>query len=497
MKTTMILSTPQSTNITFHSHQHYHDTAHTPINKYHIPPSWKLPWYCPHPNQQTSHPTIMKTTMIPSTPQSTNITFHSHQHYHDSAHTPINKHHIPPSWKLPWYCPHPNQQTSHPTITNTTMIPSTPQSTNITSHRHQHYHDTLHTPINKHHIPPSPTQPRYRPHPNQQTSHSVNNTTLIPSTPQSTNITYHRHQHYHDTVHTPINKHHIQPSPTQPRYRPHPNQQSSHPIVTNTTMIPSTPKSTNITSHHHLHNHDTVHTPMNKHHIPSTTLHWYRPHPNQQTSHPTVTNTTMIPSTPQSTNITSHRHQHYHDTVHIPINKHHIPPSPTEPRYRSHPNQQTTHPSITNTTMISSTPQSTYITFHRHQHYHDTVHTPINKHLILPSPTLPWYRPHPNQQTSHPTITNTTTILSTPQSTNITSHHHQHYHDTVHTPINKHHIPPSPTLPWCRTHTNFSCVPLSNQHLFTVPLLSYTDTHSVSLLEMPSQEQKLTSLYPQ
>jgi len=41
----------------------------------------------------------------------------------------------------------PSQQTSHPTITNTTIIPSTPQSTNITSHRHQHYHDTVHTPI--------------------------------------------------------------------------------------------------------------------------------------------------------------------------------------------------------------------------------------------------------------------------------------------------------------------------------------------------------------
>ena len=122
----------------------------------------------------------------------------------------------------------------------------------------------------------------------------------------------------------------------------------------------------------------TTYLPVNKHHIPlSPTLRWYHQHPNQQTSHSTVTNTTMIPSTTQSTNIASHHHKIYHDTVHTPINKHHIPPSPTEPWYRPHPNQQTSHPTITNTTMIPSTTQSTYITSHRHQLYH-TVHTPIS-----------------------------------------------------------------------------------------------------------------------
>jgi len=142
-----------------------------------------------------------------------------------TAYLPVNKHHIPPSPTLPWYRPHPTQQLSHPTITNTTTIPPTPQSTNITSHRHQHYYDTVHTPINKHHIPPSPTLPQYRPHPSQQTSHpTITNTTMIPSTPQSTIITSHHHQHYHDTVNTPINKHHIPPSPTLPQYRPHPSQ---------------------------------------------------------------------------------------------------------------------------------------------------------------------------------------------------------------------------------------------------------------------------------
>ena len=228
----------------------------------------------------------------------------------------------------------------------------------------------------------------------------------------------------------------------------------------------------------------------------------YRLFTSKQTSHPTVTNTTMIPSTPHSTIITSHHHQHYHDTANTPVNKHHIPPSPTLLRYRPYPNQQTSHPTITNTTTIPSTPQSTNITSHHHQHYHDTVNTPINKHHIPPSPTPLRYRPHPNQQTSHLTVTNTTTIPSTPQSTNITSHRHQHYHNTVHTPVNKHHIPLSPTLPRYRPHPNLaslwlSCVPLSNWHVFSVPLLSYTDTHSVSLLEMPSHEHKLTSLYPQ
>ena len=203
----------------------------------------------------------------------------------------------------------------------------------------------------------------------------------------------------------------------------------------------------------------------NKHHIPSPKLPRYRPHPNQQTSH---------------------RHQHYHDTVHTPINKPHIPPSPTLPWYRPQQNQQISHPTVTNPTTIPSTPQSTNITSPPWPTLPWYRHTPINKHHIPPSPTLPWYRPHQNQQTSHPTITNTTMIPSTPQSTNITSHRHQHYHDTVHTPSNKHHIPPSPTLPQYRPHTNLSCVPLSNQHLFTVPLLSYADTHSASLLEMPS-----------
>ena len=143
--------------------------------------------YHPHKIQQTSHP-ITNTTMIPSTPQSTNIPS-CHKHYHDTAHTPVNKHHIPPSPTLPRFCPHPNQQTSHPTITNTTTIPF--------------------TPVNKHHIPPSPTLSRYRPHPNQKTS-----------LPTVTNTT---------------------------RNQPHPKQQASHPI-TNMTMIPSTPQSTNITS---------------------------------------------------------------------------------------------------------------------------------------------------------------------------------------------------------------------------------------------------------
>ena len=226
-------------------------TTYLPVNKHHIPLSPTLRWYHQHPNQQTSHSTVTNTTMIPSTTQSTNIASHHHKIYHDTVHTPINKHHIPPSPTEPWYRPHPNQQTSHPTITNTTTIPSTPESTNITSHRHQHYHDTVHTPINKRHISPSPTQPWYRPHPNQQTSHPVTNTTLIPSTPKSTNITSHRHQHYHYTVHTSINIHHIPPSPTLPRYRPHPNQQTSHPTITNRTTIPSTPQSTNITFHHH------------------------------------------------------------------------------------------------------------------------------------------------------------------------------------------------------------------------------------------------------
>ena len=121
----MIQPTPQSTNITSHHHQHYHDTIHTPIHNHHIPPSPILLWYRPHPNQQTSHPTVTNTTMIPSTPQSTKITSHHLQKYHDTVHTTINKHHIPPSPTLPWYCPHPNQQTSHRTVTNTTMIPST------------------------------------------------------------------------------------------------------------------------------------------------------------------------------------------------------------------------------------------------------------------------------------------------------------------------------------------------------------------------------------
>ena len=71
---------------------------------------------------------------------------------------------------------------------------------------------------------------------------------------------------------------------------------------------------------------------------------------------------------------------------------------------------------------------------------------------------------------------------------------------TAYLPVNKHHIPLSPTLPRYHPQPNlaslwFCCVPLSNHHVFTVPLLSYADTHSFSLLEMPSHEQKLTFLY--
>ena len=344
--------------------------------------------------------------MIPSRPQSKNITL-CHQQYHDTVQIPV-------------------QKTSHPTVTKTTMIPSTPQSTNTTSHLHQQYHETVHTPINKHYIL-SPTLPWYRPDPGQQISHlTITNTTMITSRPQSTNITSQRHQHYHDTVHTPINNHYIPPSPTLPWYRPHPNKQTSHPTVTNTTMIPSTPQSTNITSHRHQNYHDNVYTPINKQHIPpSPKVPWYHPHPNQQTSHPTFTKTTMIPSTHQSTNITSHHRQHYHDTIHTPINRYHITTSPTLPWYRTDPNQQTSHHTVTNNTMITSRPQSTNITSHSHQHYHDTVQIPINKHHITPLPTIPWYHPHPNQQTSYSTITNTSMILSTPQSTNIIFHHHK------------------------------------------------------------------------